>query len=309
MDVLKLNNLVKRYGKDEVVKGINLKVKQGEIFGLLGPNGAGKSTTIKMITGLTSKTSGEIIYDGSNKSISQWKKNIGLVPQDLELYYDLTAYENVEFFCSIYGYKGQKLKKRVLRALEFVGLLDVKDKQAKTFSGGMQRRLNIACGIAHGPKLIIMDEPTVGIDPQSRNNILESVKKLKEEGATIIYTSHYMNEVEELCDYISIIDYGKVIAEGTNEQLKDSVKENNIYSIEIDKPIINLQEKISKIDGIKNVHIDDKKITCNYDKNNNIIEKLVSVISKENANIINMQVEQPTLETVFLKLTGKSLRD
>lgn len=309
MYILKLDNVVKEYESNQVVKGISLNVKEGEIFGLLGPNGAGKSTTIKMITGLANKTSGEIIYDNDVKSILKWKKNIGLVPQDLEIYYDLTAYENVEFFCSLYGFKGKKLKERVMKALDFVSLTDVKDKKAKTFSGGMKRRLNIACGIAHRPKLIIMDEPTVGIDPQSRNNILESVKRLKQDGATIIYTSHYMNEVEELCDNIAIMDYGKVIAMGTSEELKDSVKDHNTYFIEIDKEVENLEEKLLNIDGVYKVYIKGTQITCYYDDKKKVIEKLVSTISQENVNITNMQVEKPSLETVFLKLTGKSLRD
>lgn len=309
MGILKLENIVKEYDKNQVVKGISLKIEEGQIFGLLGPNGAGKSTAIKIITGLINKTSGDITYNEETKSISKWKMNIGLVPQELELYYDLTAYENVEFFCSLYGYKGKKLKERVLKALEFVSLLDFKDKKARTFSGGMQRRLNIACGIAHRPKLIIMDEPTVGIDPQSRNNILESVKKLKKEGATIIYTSHYMNEVEEICDYIAIMDYGEVIAQGTNEELKDSVKDNNTYSIEIDKEVEALDEKLLEIDGVNKVKVNGTNILCHYDDNKKIIEKLVSVISNEDTNIINMQVEKPSLETVFLQLTGKSLRD
>lgn len=309
MNILKVENIYKEYDKTQVVKGISLNIKKGEIFGLLGPNGAGKSTTISMITGLVKKTSGEITYEENTSSIAKWKENIGLVPQDFALYFDLTAYENVSFFCSLYGYKRKELKKRVEKALEFVGLLDVKNKKASTFSGGMKRRLNIACAIAHSPKLIIMDEPTVGIDPQSRNHILESVKKLRKEGATIIYTSHYMEEVEELCDTIAIIDHGKVMAIGTSSELKEVVKDENIYRIEVDKEIDDIDEKLKQINGVYRVKVDKKDIECYYNENKKIIEDIVNVISKEDTNIRNMKSEIPSLETVFLNLTGKSLRD
>lgn len=309
MDILKVENIYKEYDKTQVVKGISLNIKKGEIFGLLGPNGAGKSTTISMITGLVKKTSGEITYEENTNSIAKWKENIGLVPQDFALYFDLTAYENVAFFCSLYGYKRKELKKGVEKALEFVGLLEVKNKKASTFSGGMKRRLNIACAIAHSPKLIIMDEPTVGIDPQSRNHILESVKKLREEGATIIYTSHYMEEVEELCDTIAIIDHGKVMAVGTSSELKEVVKDENIYRIEVDKEIDDIDEKLKQINGVYRVKVDKNDIECYYNENKKIIEDIVNVISKENTNIRNMKSEIPSLETVFLNLTGKSLRD
>ncbi len=309
MDILKVENIYKEYDKTQVVKGISLNIKKGEIFGLLGPNGAGKSTTISMITGLVKKTSGEITYEENTNSIAKWKENIGLVPQDFALYFDLTAYENVAFFCSLYGYKRKELKKRVEKALEFVGLLEVKNKKASTFSGGMKRRLNIACAIAHSPKLIIMDEPTVGIDPQSRNHILESVKKLRKEGATIIYTSHYMEEVEELCDTIAIIDHGKVMAVGTSSELKEVVKDENIYRIEVDKEIDDIDEKLKQINGVYRVKVDKKDIECYYNENKKIIEDIVNVISKEDTNIRNMKSEIPSLETVFLNLTGKSLRD
>ncbi|WP_373601590.1 ABC transporter ATP-binding protein [Paraclostridium bifermentans] len=309
MDILKVENIYKEYDKTQVVKGISLNIKKGEIFGLLGPNGAGKSTTISMITGLVKKTSGKIIYEENTNSIAKWKENIGLVPQDFALYFDLTAYENVAFFCSLYGYKRKELKKRVEKALEFVGLLEVKNKKASTFSGGMKRRLNIACAIAHSPKLIIMDEPTVGIDPQSRNHILESVKKLRKEGATIIYTSHYMEEVEELCDTIAIIDHGKVMAVGNSSELKEVVKDENIYRIEVDKEIDDIDEKLKQINGVYRVKVDKKDIECYYNENKKIIEDIVNVISKEDTNIRNMKSEIPSLETVFLNLTGKSLRD
>ena len=309
MYILQIENLHKSYDKFEAIKGIDLNIKKGDIYGLLGPNGAGKSTLIKTITGLEKMTSGKIIFEESETSINKYKKNIGLLPQDIALYLDFTAKENVTFFCSLYGYRGRDLKERVDKALEFVGLLDIKNKKAKEFSGGMKRRLNMACAIAHNPRLIIMDEPTVGIDPQSRNHILESVKKLNEQGSTIIYTSHYMEEVEELCNNISIMDRGKVIANGSKEYLKSNLVDYNVYTIQLKSNLYNIKNYISKIEGVKNVVIDDKEIQCYYSKDINILQKLINTISNHGGVIDNIKNEIPTLESVFLTLTGKSLRD
>lgn len=309
MYILQIENLHKSYDKFEAIKGIDLNIKKGDIYGLLGPNGAGKSTLIKTITGLEKMTSGKIIFEESETSINKYKKNIGLLPQDIALYLDFTAKENVTFFCSLYGYRGRDLKERVDKALEFVGLLDIKNKKAKEFSGGMKRRLNMACAIAHNPRLIIMDEPTVGIDPQSRNHILDSVKKLNEQGSTIIYTSHYMEEVEELCNNISIIDRGKVIASGSKEYLKSNLVDYNVYTIQLKSNLYNIKNYISKIEGVKNVVIEDKEIQCYYSKDINILQKLINTISNHGGVIENIKNEIPTLESVFLTLTGKSLRD
>ena len=309
MYILQIENLHKSYDKFEAIKGIDLNIKKGDIYGLLGPNGAGKSTLIKTITGLEKMTSGKIIFEESEISINKYKKNIGLLPQDIALYLDFTAKENVTFFCSLYGYRGRDLKERVDKALEFVGLLDIKNKKAKEFSGGMKRRLNMACAIAHNPRLIIMDEPTVGIDPQSRNHILDSVKKLNEQGSTIIYTSHYMEEVEELCNNISIMDRGKVIANGSKEYLKSNLVDYNVYTIQLKSNLYNIKNYISKIEGVKNVVIEDKEIQCYYSKDINILQKLINTISNHGGVIENIKNEIPTLESVFLTLTGKSLRD
>lgn len=220
MNVLEINNLTKKFGDFVAVDNMSLSIEEGEIFGLLGANGAGKSTTINMISGLFRSNEGEVLILGKNIGAfrKHAKMNIGIVPQDLAIYEDLTAYENVKFFAGLYGLRGSLLQERVEEALQFVGLGDKHKSFPKNFSGGMKRRLNIACAIAHRPKLIIMDEPTVGIDPHSRNYILQSVKKLNDMGSTIIYTSHYMEEVEEICTRIAIVDHGKIIAEGTKEQ-------------------------------------------------------------------------------------------
>ncbi len=309
MKILELKNLEKKYDKNTVVNKINLSIDQGVIYGLLGPNGAGKSTTINMITGLLTPNSGSIIYDEKESKISKWKKNIGLVPQDFALYWDLTAEENVKFFCSLYGFKGNDLKERVTKALEFVGLMEVRKKRASTFSGGMKRRLNIACAIAHTPKLIIMDEPTVGIDPQSRNHILQSVKKLKESGSTIIYTSHYMEEIEEICDTIAIMDHGNVIAMGSSEELKKTHASKNIYTIELNENSSKIESLVKNIKGVYKVKSKENTLKCYYEDNPKIIENLVTSITESGAIITNIKSEIPSLETVFLELTGKSLRD
>jgi len=309
MYILQIENLHKSYGEFNALKGLDLNIKKGEIYGLLGPNGAGKSTLIKCISGLEKFTSGKIIFEENQTNINQYKKNIGLLPQDIALYLDFTARENVSFFCSLYGYSGKSLRKRVDKALEFVGLKQFENKKAKEFSGGMKRRLNMACAIAHSPSLIIMDEPTVGIDPQSRNHILNSVKKLNKEGSTIIYTSHYMEEVEELCSNISIMDNGKVIASGNKEYLKSNLVNNNVYTITLKNNLYNIDKYIYNIHGVNDVVINNKEIKCYYSKNANILQKLINTISNHSGIIENIQNEVPTLENVFLTLTGKRLRD
>lgn len=235
MKIVKMKDVIKRFGDVIALDNVNLEIEEGEIYGLLGPNGAGKTTAISLICGLISFGRGEVyVFDKDiHKDAEFIKKNIGIVPQDVAIYGDLTAYENVKFFASLYGLRGRELKESVEMSLEFVGLSDKAKEVPNKFSGGMKRRLNIACAIAHRPKLIIMDEPTVGIDPQSRNHILESVKKLNEMGSTIIYTSHYMEEVEAICTRISIMDHGKVIAEGTKEELTSMVTDVNTVYIEI----------------------------------------------------------------------------
>lgn len=309
MKFLEVKNLCKEYGNISAVDGVDFFINKKEIFGLLGPNGAGKSTIIGMITGLINLTNGEIIFEETNNKINRWKENIGLVPQDFAIYWDLSAEENIKFFCSLYGFKGEELNRRVERALEFVGLASVRKKISGQFSGGMKRRLNMACAIAHTPKLIIMDEPTVGIDPQSRNHILNSVKQLRNEGSTIIYTSHYMEEVDDICDRIAIMDHGKIIAEGNSEYLKSLVSDQNIYSITIKNKSCDVLECLNSITGVEKVVVNDNEIKCSYLKESNVIEQIVSNLSKRNIIIENIKNETPSLETVFLSLTGKKLRD
>ena len=309
MKMLEIKKISKEYGDMIAVNDIDLEINKGEIFGILGPNGAGKSTLIGMICGLIKRASGEIIYEEKETKTRRFKENIGIVPQDFALYWDLTAEENIEFFCSLYGFKGRDLKGRVDKVLEFVGLTDVRKKRASEFSGGMKRRLNIACAIAHSPKLIIMDEPTVGIDPQSRNHILKSVLKLRDEGATVIYTSHYMQEVDDICDRIAIMDKGNVLAEGTSEQQKNLIGDKRIFNITVKEKIDNFEEKLLEITGIEKVVFSENQYKISTIKNSNLLTKIIETALSLDGEIVNIENSEPTLENVFLALTGKKLRD
>ncbi|MFD0768897.1 ATP-binding cassette domain-containing protein [Bacillus sp. CGMCC 1.60114] len=311
MNALEIKNLTKKFGDFIAVDNMSLSVAQGEIFGFLGSNGAGKSTTINMIAGLLRSNEGEINILGKNsKKHNRFAKmNIGIVPQDIAIYEELTAYENVKFFAGLYGLRGAELKARVEEALQFVGLSDKYKSYPKNFSGGMKRRLNIACAIAHRPKLIIMDEPTVGIDPQSRNYILQSVRKLNEMGSTIIYTSHYMEEVEEICTKIAIVDHGKIIAEGTKEQLKAIITDTKDIWIEV-KSLENMDvNQLKEISGVKAVQIEENVIKVNSDTGVNNLNKIIQYFISHDIEIRSVEEQAPNLETVFLTLTGRKLRD
>lgn len=313
MNIIEIEGLTKKFQKKTAVDNLSLTVEQGQSFGLLGPNGAGKSTIINILSGLMKRTSGDIRVFGESLDAAPLtiKKRIGLVPQEIALYNDLSALENVKFFAGLYGLRGAKLEAAAKEALVFVGLADNLNERPKTFSGGMKRRLNIACAIAHSPELIIMDEPTVGIDPQSRNYILESIHKLNRRGSTIIYTSHYMEEVEELCNYIAIVDHGKVIAEGTKEELIQLVTDVKDMRIQINANgnAIDI-EALKQIKGVQTVELignSEISVTSSTEVNN-LNQVLATLIAAE---IEIMEVNQQTLnlETVFLNLTGRKLRD
>lgn len=311
MDIVKLDGLVKKFGDFTAVDNVDLKINQGEIYGLLGPNGAGKSTIINMICGIVSITKGKIEVMGKDiKKYSFYiKKNIGIVPQDIAVYEDLNCIENIMFFAGLYGLRGKNLRDATDEALEFVGLSDHKKEYPSNFSGGMKRRLNIACAIAHKPKLIIMDEPTVGIDPQSRNHILQSVLKLNQMGCTIIYTSHYMEEVEQICTKIGIIDHGKVIAEGTKDELKSIVTDTNTVVVSVSEVDRINEDEIRKIKGVQSIEINDDTVKINSSKEINNLDKIILYFTDNNIKIRNIENKVPDLETVFLTLTGRKLRD
>ena len=309
--LLEVKNLVKRYKDFLAVDNLNIEIEEGEILGFLGPNGAGKTTTISAITGMSKLDSGEIKIFGLDMKTheKEIKKQIGVVPQDIAVYEDLTAYENLDYFGRLYGLKGVELKDRIHEALEFVDLVDKEKDYPKSFSGGMKRRLNIACAIVHRPKLIIMDEPTVGIDPQSRNYILNSIRKLNEMGSTIIYTSHYMEEVEELCTRILIIDHGRIIAKGTKDELKSLAAVNEKIDLELSGVNYTIIEKIKKMDDVIDCILNGNKLNIIAKKNSKILGRILEIILQNNVEILSLNVEKPTLESVFLTLTGRTLRD
>jgi ABC-2 type transport system ATP-binding protein len=311
MPLVEMKDVVKRYGATLSVDHLNLTIAEGEIYGLLGPNGAGKSTTIKMLSGILAANFGEIRLDGISVAMHpiEVKRRIGLVPQEMAIYSGLTAEENLIFFARLYGLRGTKLAGQVEEALDFVGLSDHRFERPETFSGGMKRRLNIACAIMHRPKLIIMDEPTVGIDPQSRNHILESVKKLNALGSTILYTSHYIEEVESICTRVGIMDHGHLIASGTQDELRQMVAIQEKLSIQVagvhPEAIIELQ----KHPRITNVTSDTDKIEISMPNTQLYLQDILYILAKHQVIIQSLQRMEPDLESLFLSLTGRKLRD
>ena len=309
MKILEIKNLKKSFKDVNAVNGISMSAEKGEILGILGPNGAGKSTTISCILGIIAPDSGAVVYEGNN-SLKKWKQHIGFVPQELAIYDELTAEENVRFFCALYG--GSNLNAKVDKALDFVGLNEVRKKKAGTFSGGMKRRLNLACGIAHEPDLIIMDEPTVGIDHQSRNHILENVKKLHQKGATILYTTHYMPEAEEICDRLVVVDHGQVIASGTKQEIVSMISKTmtTIVTFRDESELIsNAADELRTLPGVTEVTVENQTMKIKYLADSPIINSIVELTVKYELIISNITTEEPSLEEIFLSLTGKALRD
>ncbi|MRN54320.1 ABC transporter ATP-binding protein [Paenibacillus monticola] len=311
MSLAVLTDVVKRYNDKLTVDHVNVTIQAGEIFGLLGPNGAGKSTTISMICGLLKIDGGDIRIDGLSVSANplEVKKRIGLVPQELALYDMLTAEENATFFGRLYGLRGKLLKERVAEALAFTGLSDRAKEKPSTFSGGMKRRLNIACAIMHRPKLIIMDEPTVGIDPQSRNHILDSVKALNKLGSTIIYTSHYMEEVAAICDRVAIMDKGHIIACGTEKELRERVAQEEKIVIKAGQITPELIHELKLHPRISRVDVKDGLIELYLPSSQGELQDILFIFAKHEGIIGSLHIEEPDLETLFLSLTGRTLRD
>ncbi len=309
--VVKIENLVKRYKEVLALDHFNLDIKEGEVFGLLGPNGSGKTTTINCLLSLLTYDKGNIELFGMKMSPNNYevKKNIGVVMQNVAVYDELTVCENIDYFCGLYITDKATRKKYVEEAIDFVDLQDFKKFYPKKLSGGLLRRLNIACGIAHKPKLIIMDEPTVAVDPQSRNKILEGIEELNKNGATIIYTSHYMEEVEQICTRIAIMDKGKNIALGTKDELKKMIKNTETIIMEMASIEAEHMEAIGKINHVYDVILEEGKliVKCSGGKHNLI--RVLDYINENNIPCGRVYSELPTLNDVFLEITGKELRD
>lgn len=314
MNFLTVENLTKNYGDFCAVDSLSFRVKKGEIFGLLGPNGAGKSTTLSVITSLLDFEKGVIKINDMDivRCKMEVKKILGMVPQDIAVYHHLNALENVKFFASLYGMRGSALDRAAKEALEFVGLSDRLKMKPKKMSGGMKRRLNIACGIAHNPRLIVMDEPTVGVDAQSREHILNSIRILQSRGATIIYTSHYMQEVEEICDRIAIIDRGKLVAMGTKDELVAMVMDIKTFYItskfESGSEMEALKRKLEVFPGVKKVVVEEQVVRLDVSIEMNSISKILEEVIAHGYPILNVNSEVPNLDTTFLTLTGHELR-
>ncbi|MCC0671027.1 ABC transporter ATP-binding protein [Clostridioides sp. ES-S-0145-01] len=311
MDIVKVNNITKRFNDKLALDNISFSVKEGEIFGLIGPNGAGKSTLISIITNLTLPNSGNIQINGIDLSADPMsaKSIIGLVPQELAIMETLTPFDNLEYFGAFYGLKGKLLQDRINEALEVTGLAEVKKKKVKKLSGGMQRRLNIGIALLNHPKILILDEPTVGVDPQSRNHIFNFIKDISEkQKTTIIYTSHYMEEVEHLCTKIFIMDEGKEVAFGDNNYLKSIVSTSTKLIMEIKNINAQLIFDLKNTKGVISVLENTSVIALDVDKNFLLTDAL-SAVDKNNSKVVRISYEEPSLEDVFLNLTGKNLRD
>lgn len=311
--ILIVQNLVKKYGDLLAVNDVSFEIEPGTIFSLLGPNGAGKTTTISIVSTLIQPTSGDAFVDGHSvlKEPLGVKRSIGVVPQEIALYEDLTALENLNFWGQMYGLTGSVLTKRVQEVLEQVDLKDRAKERIKTYSGGMKRRINIAAGLLHKPRLLFMDEPTVGIDPQSRRSILESVKHLRDEGMTVLYTTHYMEEAQELSDLVGIIDHGQLIALGTQSELTAQVGEMDtliLHLAENEDPS-HLAGVLNGTPGVLRVNPTDHEVSVVTESAEKVLTPVIEKASSAGLKILSVEIHEPNLEAVFLQLTGRALRD
>jgi ABC-2 type transport system ATP-binding protein len=309
--VIKVQGLSKGFKALKAVDGVTFEVYPGEILCVLGPNGAGKSTTINLLTTAMRPDAGAICFKGAplGRDTAAYRQALGIVPQDLALYEALSAERNIAFFASLYGLRGKELKAGVDWALEFAGLTDRRRDRVKAFSGGMKRRLNIACAIAHRPEVIVLDEPTVGIDPQSRSHILSSIRALADGGATILYTTHYMEEVEEISTRIIIMDHGKIIAEGTKESLKEKLADDRLYLIQVDGAEGANCDALYRVEGVREVVLSGNLLKVSIVKGIENLDRIIAQLVSRGVRIQNIASETASLEMVFLNLTGRTLRD
>jgi ABC-2 type transport system ATP-binding protein len=309
--ILSCRDLRKSYGDRQAVNGVGFDIAVGETYGLLGPNGAGKTTTISMVCGLLERNSGEVQVEGRplTTTTTDPKSAIGFVPQDIAIYPDLTGQENLNFFGKLYGLRGKELASRTSGVLEIAGLADRRDDLTDRYSGGMKRRLNIAIALLHRPRLLILDEPTVGVDPQSRNAILSSVEALSTEGMGVLYTTHYMEEAERLCDRVGIIDEGEIKAEGTRRELVSMLGEHDRVSLAGHGDLERAAEKLAELPAVDDASHRDGGIELIVLDASGLLPSILQTASDEGATVTSVDVVAPDLEAVFLRLTGKALRD
>ena len=310
-NAIEVNNLHKAFGDRLAVQGINFSVEKGEIFSLLGPNGAGKTTTLSMLSCLLRPDQGDALVMSHSIRTDQLgvKSSLGVVPQEIALYEDMSARENLTFWGKMYGLRGPALRKRVDEVLEIIGLSDRAGEYIKKYSGGMKRRVNIGVALLHKPQVIYMDEPTVGIDPQSRRNILDSVVALKSQGMTVLYTTHYMEEAQELSDHIAIMDNGKMIASGTNSELVQIVGATDRISVTINTESARVIAAWKAVRGVKQVSGEAGTLTILADDSNRVLPRLFETAAANSVRITSVAIQEPNLEAVFLHLTGRALRD
>jgi len=308
--ITSMKNVVKVYGEVRALDNLNLEIAEGEVLGLLGPNGSGKTTAIHTLCGLIEANSGDVNVFGMKQDIRNLKtrQQMGLVTQEVTVFKDLTAIENLRYFGGLYGLKGAELEANIKEVLEFVELTDRAHKKPGTFSGGMQRRLNIACSLVHKPKFLIMDEPTVAIDPQSRNHILESVKQIAARGTTILYTSHYMEEVQEICSRIVVMDAGRAIASGTVEELINQIQHEETVRITAITATDILTNQLKAVAGVKSVNVTGNKYVIVSSVGSGNLNRILE-IAQRHGGVADFNADKPNLEDVFLTLTGKKLRD
>ena len=308
--VATLRDVVKRFGSTLALDHVDFEIRRGEILGLLGPNGAGKTTAIRALAGLIGIDAGSVEVFGARQrpGVMDLKRRIGLVTQEITVFDDLSARENLQFFGGLYGLRGKVLEDRITETLEFVGLADNADKRVKRHSGGMKRRLNVACALTHRPELLIMDEPTVGIDPQSRNHILEQVRTLSAKGTTIVYTSHYMEEVEAIASRALIMDQGHIIAGGTVDELVARIPYEEHVTLEVGEPTPAVEEEIGRIAGVKQVTREGMALHVVSGAGSKNLDRIIAA-ARTAGGVRSIRSDKPTLEDVFLTLTGKKLRD
>jgi ABC-2 type transport system ATP-binding protein len=309
--MIKVEHLRKMYSEITAVEDATFTAHAGEIFGLLGPNGAGKTTTIGCISGLLTPTAGRILVDGHDvvREGTAARRSLGVVPQELALYEDLSAMENLEYWGGAQGMRGSSLKQRIARVLELTGLQDRAKETVKRYSGGMKRRLNFACGLVHQPKVLLLDEPTVGVDPQSRVRLLELVREEAKSGTCVLYTTHYMEEAESLCDRLAIMDHGQLIAQGTLTELRAMMGERDLLRLTGTWDTEAVHKALSQLDGVEIVQVGDGSATVSTPNASNRLPSVFAALSSAGADVRGATLTQSSLESLFIKLTGKELRE